>query len=142
VTLVDGAADRIGHETGKQEPNRGCAVKGRAWTSRGRFSWLRRSWENCSTSLTISARTSGMAATAFSSACSLSTIAIGVPPSAHRRFSSPRRRSRERRPLLSLNVGCCGAAGTRVVEVTPSARSLPAATCASAVPVSANISAT
>src|SRR5580704_6822963 len=27
VTAVDGAADRIGRETGKQEPDRGCAVK-------------------------------------------------------------------------------------------------------------------
>lgn len=27
VTPVDGAADRIGRETGKQEPDRGCAVK-------------------------------------------------------------------------------------------------------------------
>src|SRR5437879_5360226 len=27
VTPVDGAADRIGRETGKQKPNRGCAVK-------------------------------------------------------------------------------------------------------------------
>src|ERR1700730_322731 len=27
VTPVDGAADRVGRETGKQEPDRGCAVK-------------------------------------------------------------------------------------------------------------------
>ena len=42
----------------------------------------------------------------------------------------------------SAIVGMSGAAGTRVVDVTPSARTLPAAICATTVPVSANISET
>ena len=39
-------------------------------------------------------------------------------------------------------VGTSGSAGTRVVELTPSARTLPALICATTLPASANISAT
>src|SRR5439155_25385816 len=88
---------------------------------------------------TITSRTSGVAATALSSACSRSITGLGVADGAqiivHPTASKPGTPD-------SAIVGTSGNAGTRAVELTPSARTLPALMWPTTLPASANMSAT
>src|SRR5947199_2047320 len=86
---------------------------------------------------TITSRTSGVAATALSSACSRSITGLGVADGAqiivHPTASKPGTPD-------SAIVGTSGNAGTRAVELTPSARTLPALMWPTTLPASANMS--
>ena len=88
---------------------------------------------------TITSRTSGVAATALSSTYSRSITGLGVADGAqiivHPTASKPGTPD-------SAIVGTLGNAGTRPVELTPSARTLPALMWPTTLPASANISAT
>ena len=89
--------------------------------------------------MTIRSLISGSAATVFISDANFATVDAGTPDGAH--MSSHPTASKPGRPA-SAKVGMSGAAGIRVVELTPSARTLPSAIWDSAVPVSTNITET
>ena len=82
---------------------------------------------------TITSRTSGVAATALSSACSRSITGLGVADGAqiivHPTESKPGTPD-------SAIVGTSGNAGTRAVELTPSGRTLPALMWLTTLPAS------
>ena len=90
-------------------------------------------------SLTINALTSGVAAAAASSALRRSTIGFGV--AAGTETSVQPTASKPGTPASAM-VGTSGSTGTRVVDDTPSGRTMPALIWPVTLPASANIRAT